>query len=217
MKRILIRLILALFTFFVGVSLTAFWLLSKDVPEVPIPQSEKIRASNFIHDTRISESERKLLEKDILKRFKEEPLKKYSDSTEEIYRLVLLPTFDAPVIIRVWCSGNEQFLTTKKLSGQGGFGLEKFGKLSSEKTQPLTENEWKTFTDLLNQAFFFDLPTLDKNELIVEDGALWVLEGIQGEIFHDVHRITPNEELLASCIYLLKLADLGKEYEGYWK
>lgn len=215
MKCISLRLFLALLTFFIGISLTAYWMLDREILSVPPPKSEIIRATSFIHDSQIPLSEKKFWEKEVLRRFKELPLAKLPDSIDESYRLTLLPTFDAPVIVRIWRSGDDRFLVTKKLSGQGGFGIKEFGKLSYEKTQSLTEGEWITFIKFLDQAFFWDMPPIDGNQLFVEDGAEWVIEGAKGEMFHEVHRITPSPEFRAGCNYLLKLSRLETEYEGY--
>jgi len=215
MKYISFRLFIALLTFFVGVTLTAFWIFNNKIPNVPIPKSEELRASNFAFDSQIPLSEKIFWEKEILKRFKETRLEKLPDSTDESYRLVLLPTFDAPVIVRVWRSGNERFLITKKLSGEGGFGLKNFGKLSYEKKRPLTEEEWVTFVELLDQAYFWDMPSLDKDDVPAVDGAEWVVEGAKDKMFHEVNRITPNTEFRAVCNYLLKLSGLEAEYEKY--
>lgn len=214
MKRISIGLFFALFTFFVSIALTAFWIFNSKLPSVPVPKSEELRASNFVFDSRIPSSEKIFWEKEILKRFKETPLEKLPDSIDESYRLILLPTFDAPVIVRVWRSGNKQFLIAKKLSGQGGFGLEGFGKLSYEKTQPLTEDEWITFNRLVDQAFFWDMPSLE-NETPVVDGAEWVIEGFKNGVHQEVHRTTPSKEFREACNELLKLSGLEEEYKGY--
>jgi hypothetical protein len=215
MKHISARLFLAVLTFFTGITLTALWMLYREVPNVPIPKSEIMRASNFGYDSQISLAGKKSWEKEILKRFKEMPLEKLLVSVDETYRLVLLPTFDAPVSIRFWRSGDEYFLVAKKLNGLGGYGESKLGKLSYEKTQPLTKSEWLNFLELLNQSLFWDMPTLDKNDEPVPDGASWVIESNKDGIYHEVRRITPSKEFRASCGYLLSLSGLEAEYKDY--
>lgn len=215
MKYISSRLFFALLTFFIGITLTTIWIFDSEIPNIPIPKSEEFRASNFDFDSRIPSSEKIFWEKEIFTRFKETPLEKLPESIDESYRLILIPTFDAPVIVRVWRSGDERFLIAKKLSGEGGFGIKKFGKLSYKKTQSLTEEEWNNFIKLLDQTFFWDLPPLDKKEEPVPDGATWVMEGAINNTHHEVHRITPSNEFRESCNYLLKLSGLEIEYEGY--
>lgn len=215
MKRISIQIICSVLTFLVGVSLTAYWIFNSSLPTVSAPESETIRASNFGYDTELTVSERKFWEKEIFPRFRDKPLKSYIDDFDETYRMILLPTFNKPLMIQLSRQGNEKILTIKKLSGQGGFGIKKFGKLEFEKTLPLSETQWNTFLGLLNKAYFHDLPTLDRNEEPVNDGAEWIIEGLQNKEFHDVHRITPNKELSELYEYLLKITGLNEEYDGY--
>ncbi len=94
-------------------------------------------------------------------------------------------------------------------------GLKKFGKLSYEKTRTLTEEEWLTFIKLLNESFFWDMPSIDTNDEPVPDGAVWLMEGNSNKTYQEVQRLTPDKELRESFTYLLRLADLVNEYEGY--
>lgn len=130
MKRVPLYLFLTLLTFVVGIFFTAFWMLKTEIPEVPIPKSQKLRDENFIHDSRFSKEQKKFWQKELLPRFRELPLEALSDSVDETYRMVLLPTFDAPITVRIWRSGKQHFLITKRTNGLGGFGMDKFGKLS---------------------------------------------------------------------------------------
>ena len=128
--------------------------------------------------------------------------------------MVLLPTFDAPITVRIWRSGKQHFLITKRTNGLGGFGMDKFGKLSYEKTRPLTEDEWNMFIKLLDESSFWDMPSLARN-IPVTDGASWFIEGVHNKNFHEVLRITPSKEFEEVCVYFLKLTGFEKEYEGY--
>jgi len=216
MKKISIRIILAFLTFSVGISFTTFWLLNSKLPDVPIPASQQLRNSNFTTHSRISKQRKKFWENELLPRFKESPLEISSSEIEETYRFVLLPTFDAPIAIRVWRSGNKYFMTTKKTNGEGGFGMNKFGTLSYEKTRPLTKEEWDGFLTLLDEAMFWDMLLDDKNDLPVEDGASWIMEGYSNQNYHSIDRITPNKEFGKICIYLLKLSSFEADYKGYY-
>ena len=80
MKRVPLYLFLTLLTFVVGISFTAFWMLKTEIPEVPIPKSQKLRDENFIHDSRFSKEQKKFWEKELLPRFRELPLEALSDS-----------------------------------------------------------------------------------------------------------------------------------------
>jgi hypothetical protein len=216
MKKISLRIFLAFATFLIGISFTAFWLLNRELPEVPIPETQKLSNENFVTDTQISKQQKTFWENVLLPRFKELPLMAYSGSTDEVYRFMLLPTFDAPVVVRIWRTKDEYFLTTKKTNGQGGFGMKKFGKLSYEKTRPLTEAEWNNFIKLLNEVMFWNMPYIDVNELTPEDGASWTLEGFDKKTFHTVDRILPKKEFETLCVYLLQLSGLEADYKGYY-
>jgi hypothetical protein len=121
----------------------------------------------------------------------------------ESYRLLWLRTFDHPVAVRVWRSGNEQFLTVKKLSGEGGYEP---GKLVLNKSRRLTQVEWDTFKQMVDKAQFWSLPSVDEKEEPPQDTTHWVLEGVKEGRYHVVTRLTEKPaDYHASCIYLLKL------------
>lgn len=211
MKRFALYFVAAVFTFLVG---AAFWFVNSNLPSVPPPQTQKLYESNFTFDTRISESRRKFYETDLLPKFKERPLQNGSVSAEEVYRLILLPTFDDPIAVRLWKSNDQYFLTTKKADDGKGMGLERFGKLY-ENTKPVTRAEWDEFTNHLEDAMFWDLPSRDQDDTPVNDGASWTLEGKGADRYHIVDRITPSKEFKKSCLYLIKLSGFGNVYKGY--
>lgn len=214
MKRVSIYLFLALLTFAIGISFAALWLFKREIPDVPAPQSQKSRNTNYSIESEIALKSKIFWDKEILGRFNEKPLRDHSDAIDETYRLVLIPTFHAPVSIRLWRKGDEKFLVVKKTSGKGGFGINNFGKQSYEKTLNLTEDEWQTFINFLDESYFWDMPEVVKEELGT-DGATWIVEGLKDKMYHQVWRTIPDKEFRESCTYLLRLASLEKEYEGY--
>jgi len=205
MKRLPTYLLITLLTFFIGLLVTAVWLLNRDVPEIETPKTEI--TCNF---PTYEPKEYSLEKTDVLGRFKEVSLENLPDCIDESYRLVLIPTFHSPVAIRIWRSDGKYFLVVKKLNGKGGYGM---GELSDESIRSLTEDEWLDFKSLLSQPPFWEMPTIDKNEAEPNDGATWMIEGGIRKKRHKVLRRTPFK----SCVYLLKLAHLETEYEGYWK
>lgn len=223
MKTFSIRLAIALSTFAIGISSTIFWFYYSCQPKVQLKDTEIITACDFSDYTehRVSESGKRFWNKEILGRFKEHPLENPPDYIDESYRFTLIPTFDAPVSIRVWRIDNQYFMTVKKLSGQGGFGIKKFGSFASEQTRTLTEDEWLKFTSLLDESWFWSESPL-VNEDVVNDGEEWIMEGIKQDKgltanYHEVHRIMPKQEFRDACNYLLKLTGLEKQYKGYYE
>ena len=215
MKSFLLRLFFATFTLVTAGAVTVFWLFENKMPEIAAPPSQKLYDSNIAFDYQIIDEDKTLWLNDVLGRFKEKPLESLADSIDETYRLILLPSFDKPVSIRIWRVGNEKFLTVKRLSGINGYRPEEMGKLTSEKKRALTEGEWQDFTRLLNDSFFWGLPLIDRTDEPVPDGALWIVEGNKNKTYHEVQRLTPNKEVKETCNYMLRLASLEKEYEGY--
>lgn len=218
MKRIPLRFFIGLTTFLVSIFATGAWIFY--CYRLNVPRAESITTPFICNNTPVSlgkkptDSEKIEWNKEILGRFKEETIETLS--SEESYRLILLPTFDAPIVVRAWRSGENRFLVTKKLSGKGGFGVNKLGKLTYENTRPLTEDEWRKLVALIERSSFWCLPSRE-NEDPINDGAVWVLEAkIEGK-YHNVDRILPNKELLESFINMLKLSGFEKDYEGYWK
>lgn len=212
MQNALVRIFIVTITFTLGVGAVLAWMFYPKIPDISIPENNIGCDYVDTFQCNISENDKKFWEEKTLSKFKEKLLT--DDKSEESYRLVLLPTFDAPIAIRISQFHNQKILKIKKLSGEGGFGLEKFGKLSYEKTKILTDEEWNNATNLLEQMSFWNTSSLS-DEIPVTDGATWVLEGKNKDISHQVERITPDDKFKAICSYFLKLSEFEKKYEGY--
>ena len=212
MQNTLVRIFTVVLAFSLGVGAVLVWMFYLKIPDVTVPETNI--GCNYVDTSKcnISENDKKIWEEKILSKFKEKSL--VNDRSEESYRLVLLPTFDAPIAIRIYQFQNQKILVIKKLSGEGGFGLEKFGKLSYEKTKTLTDEEWNNAINLLEQMSFWNISPLS-DEIPVTDGATWVLEGKNKELSHQIERITPVDKFKAVCSYFLKLSESEKDYKEY--
>lgn len=212
MRITLFRTIITFFALLIGIGLTLFWIFYPQIPDIPVPDTNI--GCNFADTSKcqISKEDKKFWEEKILSRFKEKHLEKYE--SEESYRLVLQPTFDKPLLVQISTINNQKVLMIKKLSGEGGFGLEKFGKLSYEKNKPLSESEWNNSIRLINEMSFFNTSSIT-DEDPVPDGAFWTLEGKKGNFTHQVQRITPDEKFREVINHFLRIAEVEKEYEGY--
>lgn len=188
------------------------WFFYPQIPDISVPETNI--GCDFVDTSKcqINDINRRFWVEKILSRFKEGHLRSYN--FEESYRLVLLPTFDKPLIIQISRLKNEKILMTKKLSGEGGFGLAKFGKLSFDKKRILSESEWNTAIKLIDEMSFFNTSSLT-DEPFIFDGSLWALEGKDGNLYHEIQRIIPDEKFGKVCSYFLKLSEVEKEYEGY--
>jgi len=212
MKRISIRLTIILITFFVGVTAATIWLFNLNNSSIEITETGIDCNFPDFENSAISVKENKEANITILERFQEIPLENLPDCIDESYRLVWIPTFHSSVVVRVWRSADKHFLVVKQLDGKGGYGM---GNLALNETRPLTENEWFNLVSLIERSSFWNMPTINKNEGEPNDGALWIVEGINGKKYHDVTRLTPNDEYRELAGYLIQLSGLKTEYQMY--
>lgn len=235
MKHISFRLTIALATFFIGVGIVALWFLSRSdsvvdlAPKTPncYPQySENFEVSDYkgvftrrVHTINGNKSTKPILEEqanaeasaNLFARFREMPLSKLPACVDESYRLTWIPTFHAPTVIRVWRSGGEHFIVTKRLNGKGGYGL---GDLETEQFHPLTAEEWQSLETSIYQASYWQMPS-SIEESIPNDGATWTFEGSGVGKYHSIYRITPSDQLSQIFKKLFELTGVKTEHELY--
>lgn len=128
----------------------------------------------------------------------------------EQYRFLWLRTFHKPIAVRIWKDGAGSHLRVVRLSGKGGY---KTGQLELDQSFAVTNEQWTEFTNLIEQASFWDAP-MKETDVIGADGAQWVLEGGAGERYHVVDRWCPLDrvanrptaDFVACCRYLLALS-----------
>jgi hypothetical protein len=229
MQRITVRLLVALVTFFIGVvitSLSFLWLTPEPVLESPaavieLPQlvmesrcfPGRSRALNGFNraagayfprdafdDPRLTGGfghwyARELQQLD-------EPVLP-NESEDSSYRFLWLRSFHPSISIRIWSDGDKKMLSVKQLSKR----IEEPPKLMLNQARSLTPEEWTTFVERLNESCFWEMPA--RLDVLAEDGAMWVLEGVREAYYHVTHRQSPNSSSYRQlCLYLLKLSDL---------
>ncbi|MEJ7862981.1 MAG: hypothetical protein WKF90_15240 [Pyrinomonadaceae bacterium] len=135
MKSLSLLLTSALVTFSIGVSIVAFWLLNRPLPTIDLPQNLPECASDFNAET--TSDSASVWRIKFLARFREIPLKESSAKVDEVYRLIWIPTFDKPTVIRVWRSGESFYVATKRLNrNKNNLTI---GKLKFDQTRSLTK------------------------------------------------------------------------------
>jgi len=93
-------------------------------------------------------------------------------------------------------------------------GWSKFGSVKDTNSRPLTNFEWRDFTELLNKMSYWELPsTVD--EIDPYDGAVWLVESLQAKQYHWVRRRVPNEQYVEICKHLIRLSGLETAYALY--
>lgn len=209
MKRLSLRLTIALATFSIGVGIVAFWLLNRPLPTVDLPQSSPECASEFNAET--TSDLGSAWRTKLLARFRELPLKESPAKVDETYRLIWIPTFHKPTVIRVWRSGESYFIVTKRLNRKSDLTI---GNLKIDQTHSLTAEQWHSFINVINQSCFWNAHSNIK-EPIINDGASWTFEGLSNGQYHFVDRIIPSEQMGEIFKNLFKLTSVEMEYEGY--
>ena len=151
-----------------------YWYANRDYLDVGQP--ETLVGCNFADESQCAFGKKALLYwgSEILSKFDEGRLTIEGDPSIELYRLVMLPTFDNPIAIRIWTKGDQRYIITKRLSGSGGYGLDDFGVLSLADKRELTDREWRIAIDQIDKSEFWRLsPRTD--EVLANDGAFWLI------------------------------------------
>jgi len=139
-----------------------------------------------------------------------EPILFVQNNHKEIYRFAWLRSFDEPIAIRVEKSEEGIFLFVKVCDGKGGYEP---GKLTVNQKIRLTKKKWKKFSEALTKYDFWSTSPIEKTNVLICDGARWILEGKSKKGYHVVDRHSPGEyrdnEFRELCLYILKLSDLS--------
>jgi len=119
----------------------------------------------------------------------ERPLSEVSGSNgAEVYRLVVLPAFRSPIIVRLELSSTSAGELTVKL---GETDRKPSPLLVDRRTEVSRANE-DAFLRLLSAAEFWSMPPpLPRMRVFRMGGACWMLEAIRGGIYHAVNRGEP--------------------------
>jgi hypothetical protein len=209
MKNILIRISVIFITFLVGVGLPIYWFAFLETPSVALPQTNI--GCNFADSEkcRMSIDDRKYWVKNILSRFYEKAMEETEE--DECYRLIVLPTFHNPLAVVIRNSLGRKSITIKKLSRNRGIGTRNLGDVSSAKQISISDDEWQNAKKLIEEMEFWNTSEYS-DELLVNDGVDWSIEGKRGGSIHAVHRRLPDEKFGALCSYLLKLSGFQSDY-----
>jgi hypothetical protein len=209
MKQIALRATIAIVAFALGVASAALWI-SKRQANVTPPASSSNCAP--VYDPTLTV--KKVRDDDdprFFSAFQELPLYAMPDCVAEAYSLTWIPSFHPPVLVRVWRSGNNGFMVAKVLDSKG---WSKFGNLKETNARPLTAFEWRDFTNLLNRSSYWELPST-ADEILPQDGAVWLVDGRRAKQYHWVRRRVPSEQYAEICKYLIRVSGLETAHALY--
>jgi hypothetical protein len=126
------------------------------------------------------------------------------DVNADLCRIMILPTWGNPIVVRVQRHGELYSLSARRLDGQGGYDP---GKLVESKNSELSAEDSKTLEQLIQNVSFFQLPTDDG--VFGHDGDEWIMEGVSRGKYHVVVRwcadsYDPEKRKLTAFLALCK-------------
>jgi len=142
--------------------------------------------------------------------FEELPLYAMPACIDEAYGLTWIPSFHAPVMVRVWRTGDRYFMRAKQLDSRDW----RNGCVKDTNARALTVAEWRDLLTLLNRNSFWNLPsTID--EVLPNDGAAWLVDGVRAKEYHWVRRRVPNEQFAEIAKHFIRLSGLQTAHALY--
>jgi hypothetical protein len=113
-------------------------------------------------------------------------------------------------MVRVWRVGNRYFIRAKQLDSRDGSN----GCVKDTNARALTAFEWRDFVNLLNRNSFWNLSsTID--EVLPNDGAAWLVDGMRAKQYHWARRRVPNEQFAEISEHLIRLSGLETAHSLY--
>ena len=127
------------------------------------------------------------------------------DGTLIVFRFLWLRTFHYPIAIRMTVRPDgTASITAKVTSGHGGYEP---GRVVQRKSVEIPKTTVAHFFDLLQSASFWSLR--NDAEIGGNDGAQWILEGLQNGTYRVIVRWSPKDgDYRTACLYLLELSGI---------
>ncbi|NSW44773.1 MAG: hypothetical protein HPY79_02965 [Bacteroidales bacterium] len=135
--------------------------------------------------------------------------KLYNEYYYESYRFTwfgYLKTSHNPISIRIENQNGNIFLITKYICSKG---CSKNKGLIVNDTVNIEKKEWENFKARIDSMNFWNIPPIEKTEIVIMDGSTWIFEGKNDKLYNMVHRSCgKKKEIGEICLYLLKLSNL---------
>lgn len=128
----------------------------------------------------------------------EKPLSSPATDQPDVYRLLFLPTFRPPAVVRLPIDSGAWHAVYKRSDGRGGY---ESGRLVSETRRTLSPKQAAEFSRLLEQAGFWEMPSSEDSAGC--DGSRAVLEGVRSGRYHVVDRWSPHGTPYARLVEFL--------------
>jgi hypothetical protein len=137
----------------------------------------------------------------------EQPLYPPAPDRRATYRLLELPTFNLPSMARISEGSHGWEVVGKVTDGRGGLFA---GNLVWQGKRALNVHEAARLEQGLHHLPFWSMPVKGDHRGL--DGTTWLLEGVQGDRYHVIHRWSPEPGPLVDFgEYLLRVSGV-REY-----
>jgi hypothetical protein len=209
MQRPPVVILIAVISCAVVIAVAFIWISNRH-PALPHAQSS-IDCTPVYDAAVISKQIKENDDPQLFAAFQELPIYAMPDCVKEAYSLTWIPSFHAPVHVRLWRSGDRSYMVAKELDTKGWL---KLGHIKETSSRTLTQIEWQDFTDLLNSASFWEIPST-VNEASPNDGAVWLLDGLRDNQYHWVRRRIPIDQYSEICKRLITLSGLETAHASY--
>ena len=136
------------------------------------------------------------------------------DVSADVYRVMILPTWGNPIVVRAEKHGELYSLHARRLDGQAGYDP---SKLVESKDVELNANDSKALGALIQNLNFFQLSMDDSVRGF--DGDEWIIEGVSHGKYHFAQRwcataYNPDKRglrpFLALCTFLIDKSTLSE-------
>jgi len=136
----------------------------------------------------------------------ERPLSEMSGSNgAEVYRLVVLPAFRSPIIVRLELRST----SADELAVKLGETDRKPSPLLVDRRTEVSRANQDAFLRLLSAAEFWSMPPpRPRMRVVLMGGSSWMLEAIRGGVYHAVNRGEPLSPAFRDAVDFL-LGNLG--------
>lgn len=139
----------------------------------------------------------------------------HQEYPHEVYRFTWFGFFGNkhnPFTIRIENYNENVFIISKYISRDKN----KEGLFVND-TVFVDKKSWLEFKSTLENANFWDISPIEKTDIVVMDGATWILEGKKNDLYHVVFRVSgKNKEIGNICLHLLQLSNMKLKRKQFY-
>lgn len=159
--------------------------------------------ASFNDNPKIDQNTQQVLAND-LKQLEEEPV--FGNQEASVYRFLWLRSFHPPIVVRVALRDDGTAAVTSKV-GNTPAGNEDM-KIVTRRNHEIGTRDVSLLLKQFNKARFWSLSKSEESDVIVLDGASWIIEAREKGRYRVLTRVLPNREYRKLGLLFLKLGDV---------